>query len=276
MKPQSITSPFLNAYKQQKLRACQCKQVEILEEIDKICRKYDIGYWLDGGTLLGAVRHGGFIPWDDDIDIAMRKEDAKRFCEVAPKELSQNRVLLIPGVHVVGQQILKVRDLNSFFLEKGDDCTKDYHKGIFVDIMPFIDYPSAPKKWIHFVNRSICVSHAVLTTPHKYSFRATLEFFYFSFRYVLCYILWILTKLFCPARHHISNTLHNNGYGIMHKKSSVFPLQKIEFEGRHFYAPADPDAYLRDLYGDYMTLPPEEKRVCHAFYMEPELSTKSI
>ena len=70
---------YLEKYKQQQLRTCQLKQLSMLEEIDRICRKHHIGYWLDGGTLLGAVRHKGFIPWDDDIDIAMRQEDLKRF-----------------------------------------------------------------------------------------------------------------------------------------------------------------------------------------------------
>ena len=77
----------IKEYSQQNLRACQLKQLAILEEIDKICKRHKIEYWLDGGTLLGAVRHDGFIPWDDDIDIGMSLEDEKRFEEIAPKEL---------------------------------------------------------------------------------------------------------------------------------------------------------------------------------------------
>ena len=68
----------LEQFKQQQLRRCQLKQLTILEEIDRICRKHNITYWLDGGTLLGAVRHGGFIPWDDDIDIAMPLDEIGR------------------------------------------------------------------------------------------------------------------------------------------------------------------------------------------------------
>lgn len=75
----------IKAYTQQNLRSCQLKQLSILEEIDKICKRHNIEYWLDGGSLLGAIRHGGFIPWDDDIDIAMSLEDEKRFEQIAPK-----------------------------------------------------------------------------------------------------------------------------------------------------------------------------------------------
>ena len=87
----------IKAYTQQNLRSCQLKQLSILEEIDKICKRHNIEYWLDGGSLLGAIRHGGFIPWDDDIDIAMSLEDEKRFEQIAPKELPEWLFLQTPA-----------------------------------------------------------------------------------------------------------------------------------------------------------------------------------
>ena len=81
---------YLKQYMKEHLRECQLKQLGILEVIDGICRKHGIDYWLEGGTLLGAVRHGGFIPWDDDIDIAMKQADLRRFCQVAPDELPED------------------------------------------------------------------------------------------------------------------------------------------------------------------------------------------
>ena len=88
-----MNNPYLKQFNERQLRTCQLKQLSILEEIDSICRKHKIEYWLDGGTLLGAVRHKGFIPWDDDIDIAMRKKDMERFINIAPSELSKNLTL---------------------------------------------------------------------------------------------------------------------------------------------------------------------------------------
>ena len=62
---------YLKRFKENELRSCQLKQLEILKIFDRICRKHNLRYWIDGGTLLGAVRHKGFIPWDDDLDVAM-------------------------------------------------------------------------------------------------------------------------------------------------------------------------------------------------------------
>ena len=117
-----MKNPYLQQYKEQQLRACQLKQLSILEEIDRICQKHKIDYWLDGGTLLGAVRHGGFIPWDDDIDIAMREEDMLRFIEVAPGELREGLFLQTPQIEPQSKEpIVKVRDLNSFYVEGADN-----------------------------------------------------------------------------------------------------------------------------------------------------------
>ena len=88
-----MSNPNLSAYVADHLRACQLKQLSILEEVDRICKKHGIGYWLDGGSLLGAVRHGGFIPWDDDIDIGMTKSDLERFEKIAPAELPETLFL---------------------------------------------------------------------------------------------------------------------------------------------------------------------------------------
>ena len=126
-----MKNSYLEQYKQQQLRRCQLKQLGMLQEIDRICRKHNIGYWLDGGTLLGAVRHGGFIPWDDDIDIAMREEDLQRFVEVAPQELPDTLFLQSretePGYP---SPVAKVRDKNSFYVEPSDDMAADYQKGL--------------------------------------------------------------------------------------------------------------------------------------------------
>ena len=136
---------YLQEFKRRNLRRAQLKQLAILEEIDRICRKHSISYWLDGGSLLGAVRHGGFIPWDDDIDIAMPLDDARRFASIAPGELRDGLVMQTPETESTREPIMKVRDLNSFYVEGSEDFSLDYSKGLFVDIFPMIDYPDVSR-----------------------------------------------------------------------------------------------------------------------------------
>ena len=259
----------LEAFQQRELRACQLKQLGILEAIDAICRRHDICYWLDGGTLLGAVRHGGFIPWDDDIDIAMPWEEMQRFVKVAQEELPEGLVLQSALTEKgLKEPITKVRDTNSFLVEPGDNFAENYAKGLYVDIFPFVAYPNLPRKLVKHLTLGISKSYSILHKAHRYSLRALAEFFWFGTKYAVCRLLWAaLSAIFRGRDVYISNILINNGYGIMHRRDSVFPVGEIRFEGKSFRAPARPDAYLKDLYRNYMDIPPVEKRKIHAVFM---------
>ena len=133
----------LQIHQRKHLRAVQLKQLDILCEIDRICRAEGIDYWLDGGTLLGAVRHGGFIPWDDDIDIAMRLADLPRFVEAARRNLPPHLLMQTPDTdRDVRMPIFKVRDTNSFLVEAADDFTRGYAKGLYLGLCPLVRYAS--------------------------------------------------------------------------------------------------------------------------------------
>ena len=266
-----MKNTFLEEYKRRTLRQCQLKQLGILAEIDRICGRHGIRYWLDGGSLLGAVRHGGFIPWDDDIDIAMTLDDLERFKKVAPQELPASLTLQTPQSEDTKEPIVKVRDLNSFFVEPGDDFSAGYEKGLYVDIFPFIDYPDVSRGFAKRYGRGISKCYSILHRPHRYSLRSAAELPWFAAQYALCRMAWKFAFTFRKKGTYMSNTLVNNGYGIMHLKKSIFPLGTITFEGRTFSAPHDPDAYLRDLYNDYMQIPPNEKQKIHSVFIMPEL-----
>ncbi len=267
-----MNNPYLQQFKEQQLRVCQLKQLSILEEIIRICQKHQIDYWLDGGTLLGAVRHGGFIPWDDDIDIAMREEDLERFIHVAPGELREGLFLQTPQNEPDSKEpIVKVRDLNSFYVEGGDNFAANYQKGLYVDIFPMINYPTLPRKWVKRITLGISRSYSILRKAHYYSLRSFAEFFWFGAKYLLSFCLWKMLYAIRPKDVYISNILINNGYGIMHRQDSVFPLGTIMFEGKSFSAPCNPDAYLSDLYRNYMEIPPKEKQKIHSVFIMPKL-----
>ena len=267
-----MKNKFLEQYKQQTLRTCQLKQLQILEEIDAICRRHDIEYWLDGGTLLGAVRHGGFIPWDDDIDIAMRKEDMHRFCEIAHQELSDDLFLQTPENEPdVKEQIVKVRDLNSFYVEPSDNFSASYQKGLYVDIFPMEKYPTISRTLAKSITLGVSKSWSILRKSHYYSLRSFAEFFWFSAKYALCRLIWAIICKIKPKDTYMSNIILNNGYGIMHRQDSIFPLKEIQFEGKTFLGPNNLDAYLKDLYKNYMEIPQVEKRQIHSIFIMPEL-----
>ncbi len=265
----------IKKYTEKNLRACQLKQLYILECFDHICKKHGLRYWLDGGTLLGAVRHGGVIPWDDDIDVGMPAVDLKKFVEIAPRELPDEIFLQTcqsdPGYRF---DFPKLRDRNSFFVEFRDDFTLSYQKGVYIDIFAFIPAPSLPRKMVKFFTKGISSSRSILKQKYYLTFRTMAAVVYFSIKYCFLRIGWELLSCFFYRGEYMSNLLHNNGYGIMHRTDSIFPLSEISYEGRFFSCPANPDAYLKDLYGDYMKLPPEEKRVVHAVYINPCLNGK--
>ena len=263
---------FRRAYTEKHLRELQLALLDILRHVARICEQNNIPYWIDSGTLLGAVRHGGFIPWDDDIDICIRKEDLDRFETVVSRELPPHLFLQTPKSDFQQRlPIFKVRNLNSFLVEYRDNFSRNYAKGIFIDIFPMEPCPSIPSKISSFLSHEYSRSNSILHAQHYYGLRSFAAFFYFGFRRFMCRCLWNLFNLFANNKEYYSYLLIHNGYGKRHRISSIFPLSRIDFEGQSFSAPANPDQYLRDLYGDYLCLPPVEERHNHAIFFVPSL-----
>lgn len=131
------------------LRRQQMRMLDILIEVDRICRKHNIRYWLSSGTLIGAVRHKGFIPWDDDLDIEMLLPDYKRLMKVLPEELPENLALQSqdtdPNYFFF---YAKVRDRRSLLEETTGYDRTWREKGIYIDIFPFYRQPL----WIHLLS----------------------------------------------------------------------------------------------------------------------------
>lgn len=268
-----MSNSRLTQHRERHLREVQLKQVALLRWFDGFCKSHGLTYWLDGGTLLGAVRHGGFIPWDDDLDVGMPLADLKRFLLLAPGEIPEDIVLQHKGSDPgYPFPFVKLRDTNSFYVEYSDDFRIPYAKGIYMDIFAFIPYPSISRKVVRFFTRRLVKCIGVLRSPRYLSWRTMAEWGWCGLQYLLLRPVWGGLMLF-KGKRNLSNELPNNGYGIMHRTAAVFPVHPISFEGDMFSGPADPDAYLTDLYNRYMELPPPEKRQSHAVYINPCLDT---
>lgn len=249
------------------LRKAQMREVEILVEVDKICRKHNIKYWIDFGTLLGAVRHKGFIPWDDDLDIAMLSEDYKKFLEIAPKELPEWLFLQNKDTEPSYKRtICKVRDLNSFFVERFDDFDAPYKKGIFIDIFEVIEYPKVSLKTLRFLSKWAIKTDQFFSIKQYINFKNIVAGI--TFPIIKFFLMTIWKCLYIRKSDNIGcHLIHNHPYKSLLKKEYIFPLSEIEFEGKKFLAPNNLDAYLKALYNDYMTIPKEEDRWIHSKFI---------
>ncbi len=244
------------------LRKAQLIMLDMLVEFDAICKRHRLRYWLDSGTLLGAVRHAGFIPWDDDIDLAMPVEDYLKFIQIAQGELSS--AIFLQNRQTDGAFKLDYCKLRSNrariveFHEKGRQL--DYHQGVFVDIFPMLTLEASEenRRFYEETLEAIReVSAITLHTPNGSDEPIRRAELVGSLR----------------ERHQgwEGNELKVIYGGEMpdvaawFDMGAVFPLGDIEFEGHAFPAPNDPSHYLDAIYRfDYRQLPPEDKRVIHA------------
>lgn len=249
------------------LRKVQLRLVDMLVEIDKVCRKNNINYWIDFGTLLGAVRHGGFIPWDDDLDIAMPTEDLQRFKKIAPEEFPewlffQNKKT-DPGYRRITN---KVRDNNSLYINSYDDFGREYHKGLFIDVFEVVPYPKVNAKVLKIIMKWYMKTEHFFAVKQDISLKNHIATLTFPIIRAGLHVLWALLNL--KPKNRLGYEKHFNVYGNSYSKDMVFPLKDISFEGHTFKAPADTDKYLTSIYGDYMIIPPSEKRRIHLIHVE--------
>lgn len=230
------------------LRNAQLRMLEILIDFDRVCRKHNIKYWLSSGTLLGAVRHGGFIPWDDDLDVDILEDDYKRLLPILEKELGdkyfiQNRKTDKNFIN----NFTKIRDKHSYIHETQHMASRYKNHGLFLDIFP-LNYAIKPFLIICGSIHALCFNLSCKTDWHH-----MLSLFLTNFMY-LCIIPFFKLATRLKKSNIVYHTYGSHFY-IGRKISYLFPLTEIEFEGHKFYAPGNYDGYLSDMFGDYMKLP---------------------
>lgn len=247
------------------LRSAQLRMLEILIEVDHICRDHNIPYWLDYGTLLGAVRHGGFIPWDDDLDISVLMKDFYKLKVLLQKELSDNRAYQDwKNEKKLTLKCAKVRDLHSFFDDGVAKKGEMRLQGIYIDIFPVEEVGSIfLKRKLDFLAGRVFRRMRGIRTG---KLDKVLAYLIWPFVKMGEGVAWIVQKI--RPMKVVGNIYGGLNIQVFHPKSDIFPLSEISFEGYQFSVPANTHACLQRIYGDYMQIPPKDKRMVHASTIE--------
>lgn len=238
------------------LRRQQLVMLEMVKELDRICKKHNIPYFLYGGTLLGAFRHNGFIPWDDDLDVAMLRSDYKRLAKVLPDELPD---------HIAFQNndndknyfyfIPKLRDKRSFLAEaEFDKVFKE--RGIYIDIFPLDEIlPWAQRLRL----QSLAYNFYRAGNGDEKAMRKIRALTWFN-RHISFPLLRGISKLSgTKALMCDFGIPFHNVYDLQ----DVFPLKTHVFEGIQLPVPDNSHHMLQVMYGDYMQLPDDLDNVYH-------------
>ena len=251
--------------------------LNILVAVDKVCRENGIRYWLSDGTMLGAVRHGGFIPWDDDADIAMPRPDYERFVKHADEWLP------------------KPFELQTF--EKDENCTSEFLKvidgsttlierwslnqvgGVYIDVCPIDGIPAQKwrrklrinlyhmlKSWVYLRSRDPYKRGHGYTSWLPRLLQATVK------NITLQRLKKRIQTVYDYETAPLGADYDSGDRSTMPREVMGKPTP-IMFEGCELMGVEHPDTYLKCLYGDYMKLPPENQRHIHGFdYVDFELS----
>lgn len=242
----------------------------ILKEIMRVCEKNNIQYFLIGGTLLGAVRHKGFIPWDDDLDIGLLRCEYNRFLECCEQDLDEKfKLCTFENEKLYGMPFAKVKLKGTFFAEKSPP--KSLSNEIYVDVFPIDKFPTGTfQKKIH--RSSSAVLHSALLQKCGYNIESSKRLIPTLFTRSASLLPKTVIVYLCKKCHEFYNNKSTEYYAnfcssyqygkeIFPSDSFLGELKKIEFEGMMLPVPNSPGKILTLLYGDYMQLPPEDKRV---------------
>ena len=248
----------------------QLKQVELnaFKAFIDVCEQLNLRYYLLGGTLLGAVRHKGFIPWDDDIDVGMPRADYEIFLEKAQKLLPEK--YFVQSMHTEKDffyNYAKIRDVETTYLESSVAHLRICH-GVFIDIFPLDWYPAETEIKSFFKKKTNLTRRIENVFGGVYK-RAW-------WKKILCFLLTPVStrealerreQLYLSATDKRKTANYSGAWG----DKEIVPTEWygegriLEFEGLSVRAPKEYEKWLTQVYGDYMKLPPEEKRVGHHY-----------
>lgn len=242
----------------------------IAKDIEAICDKYNIPYFISSGTMLGAIRHKGFIPWDDDFDIGMKRREYDRFIEICKREMDQNKYFIQDEYTEENYafSFCKIQLNNTYFMESFSENVPIKH-GIFVDVFPYDNIPNNEiKRRVfliknHLLKNILWVKCGYGDDEHKkklsYKIMKTISFLYSIKR-----LKKQRRKLLYKYNNTSTAKSFSSDYPREQLNNSWFnDLKKYEFENTYFLGFKEYDTYLTFMYGNYMQLPPESERISH-------------
>lgn len=250
-------------------------QVNILKDVDEYCQINNIKYFLTGGTMIGAIRHRGYIPWDDDIDISMLRSDYEKFVKHFKSKFNRFELAEYRKNDWYNFSYAKIYDNTTILIENHNGFGID-NMGVNIDVFPIDECFDSTKKNKFLIKRIFFLRTLLRrnTTPVAIQFKRQKNIFknmVFLFIRLITAILPIKMLIMIIdnecKKHKDSNYcgIIVGGYGLREivSKDCFLETMEVEFEGVKFKAPIGYDAWLTNIYGDYMELPPKEKRVTH-------------
>lgn len=281
IKKMSISNGKLLVLGDEEVKDVQKVLLDMLADFDAFCRKNELSYFLCGGSALGAQRHGGFIPWDDDIDIAMPRADYDRMYELFLEEYGGRYwVQNVKGSDNYDLPFMKIRKKGTRYIEIFE--TNPNQAGVFIDVYPLENLPDFPIA--RFFHGIICNFLHLCCSCVRIHHKKHIYLEYFGNLRVIkikdflgrCLSFMGIKKWCRLADRWASKCKNSNSkfvsfpsgrkdyFGEMLHRSSVFPLKDCCFDGQTVSVMSDPTEHLTILYGDYSIIPPKECRERHA------------
>jgi lipopolysaccharide cholinephosphotransferase len=269
-------------YDKKNLRKLQLVELDILKDFIAICEKYKLPYFATGGTAIGALRHQGFIPWDDDIDVCMLREDYNKFMDVAPKEMGEKYIFMTTDTEkkyplMFGKMVKRGTRFVEDAYQQGN-----YPLGIYIDIFPYDKTSENERLRTKYQKKTwFWARLQVLTLIPDPNLPPGMKGWKKKVAEWGCRTLHVLFKIFCITPQMCTNKYlkwatyceddsdlyidysYISGENLMIRTKSSFPTVKFKFEDTEVALVKNFDAFLRPEYGDYMQMPPEGERHNH-------------
>lgn len=263
------------------LHKIQQLEVEVLGEVERICKKHKIKYVLGYGTLLGAIRHQGFIPWDDDIDICLLREDYDRFKEICKTELSSKYFYQCQETDPEYFHLFDKIRVNDTIFKEDLLAHHNIHHGVYIDIFPFDYIPDSKLKRIlqfikfHYYRTGLMTKYISIEERRgiKLSIAKILRVFYRGYSLELLYSKANkeAQKYNKEDQTYIYNFCSAVNENALLNADCLKDVIYTKFENCYFLIPRSYEDVLKVKYGNYMELPPEKDRIPHHHLTELKL-----